>query len=135
VQQLSLPASLPAPQSVRPAPLLAQLCGGGLETHAPLTQKGVDAPQPTRTLQVPASSHVATPLPAHCVAPCVHPQFDVHEQPPHWHAVVHVCDDPEVPHDRVAPAAHAPSPAQVPPCHTPPSPHVCALVPQLPQTT
>jgi hypothetical protein len=133
VQQLSPPASPAAPQSERPAPPFVQLWAGGLATHAPATQKGVDAPQATRALHVPALSHVWTPLPAHCVSPCVHPQLAVHAQPPHWHAAVHVCDEPEVPHDRVAPAAHGPSPAHVPPCHTPPAPHVCALDPQLPQ--
>jgi hypothetical protein len=63
------------------------------------------------------------------------PQFELQPQPPHWHEVVHVCVSPEPPHERVSPAAQAPSPTQLVPCQAPLASHVCGLTPQLPQAT
>jgi hypothetical protein len=55
VQQLSVPA---APQLVSPSPLVAQLGGGGVAVHVPLTQKGT--------------------VPSHATGSATHWPFDPH---------------------------------------------------------
>jgi hypothetical protein len=84
----------------------------------------------------PHASHVWAPPVPHCTAPGVHTGVaGLHEQSPHAHCALHVCD-PYVLHACVVLGAHGPCPEQVPlVCHVPAGPHVCVSVPQLPHAT
>jgi hypothetical protein len=103
-------------------------------THVPDPVQVISAPHETGLPHCPHASHVCTLLPEHFLLPGVHAGDDGQEQAPHAHVGPHV-SVPYVLHGCVAPCAHGPCPLHAPFCQTPPAPHVCVSVPQLPHDT